>query len=317
MSLVTVLREPVTDARAWTAATVGPPDAWHFAVSDDCVSELRSYLTGLERDGRPLTEIQVDEALPVCRRAIQPLRAALVSGRGFVVVDGVPMAAGDRDVARTVYWLLGQLIGEPFEQDIEGTLLYDVRDTGESVTTGSRFSATNAESSFHTDNAFGPRLPDIVGLLCLQTAKSGGQSQLLSAHSVHNALLRYSPDVLETLYGPFLFDRRGQIADGESPVSEHPVFHWDGRELTQRYMHYYIEVGHHRLQRPLTREQTSALDALQSVLREPDLRVEFELQRGQMLFTNNRWILHNRTAFEDSEDVDQRRHYLRLWLSLD
>jgi alpha-ketoglutarate-dependent taurine dioxygenase len=42
--------------------------------------------------------------------------------------------------------------------------------------------------------------------------------------------------------------------------------------------------------------------------------VEFMLRPGDMLFINNRWLLHNRTAFEDHAAPAQRRHYVRLWL---
>ena len=64
----------------------------------------------------------------------------------------------------------------------------------------------------------------------------------------------------------------------------------------------------------LTSAQQEAVDILEGLLRREDLRVEFELQPGQMLFTNNLWILHNRTAFQDSTDPQQQRHYVRLWL---
>ena len=106
--------------------------------------------------------------------------------------------------SRVIYWLLAQFLGHPFAQDIKGTLLYDVKDTGQSVTQGARFSVTKAESSFHMDNSFGNPVPDFVGLLCVKTAKSGGQNQLISAYSLHNELReQFSPDVLETLYLPF------------------------------------------------------------------------------------------------------------------
>ena len=39
------------------------------------------------------------------------------------------------------------------------------------------------------------------------------------------------------------------------------------------------------------------------------------MEPGQMLFTNNHWILHNRTAFEDYPEPERRRHYVRLWLN--
>ena len=65
---------------------------------------------------------------------------------------------------------------------------------------------------------------------------------------------------------------------------------------------------------PLTSDQKSALDPVEDLLKQPEMGVEFDLKPGQMLFTNNNWILHNRTAFEDYPDVEQRRHYVRLWL---
>jgi hypothetical protein len=86
------------------------------------------------------------------------------------------------------------------------------------------------------------------------------------------------------------------------------------RELLFRYLRYWIEAGHEKAGEPLSAEQVHALDALDRVLGRPDLRVEFALQPGQMFFINNRWILHNRTAFEDHAEPDRRRHYVRLWL---
>ena len=84
--------------------------------------------------------------------------------------------------------------------------------------------------------------------------------------------------------------------------------------MTLRYLYYYIQVGHERAGEPLTVEQRNALEVVEALLRRADFRVEFSLRPGQMLFTNNRWILHNRTAFEDDADPDRRRHYVRLWL---
>ena len=39
-----------------------------------------------------------------------------------------------------------------------------------------------------------------------------------------------------------------------------------------------------------------------------------EAERSSMFFVNNRWILHNRTAFLDHPEPERRRHYSRLWL---
>src|SRR5262249_8814266 len=136
--------------------------------------------------------------------------------------------------ARAIYWLVGQVLGTPFAQNVQGTLLYDVRDTGQDVQYGARFSVTNAESSFHTDNSFGAEVLDYVGLLCLRTARSGGLSQMVSGLSVHDALRERDPAALETLYRPFHIDRRGGVRPGETPTTLAPVFQRDGRGLLLR-----------------------------------------------------------------------------------
>ncbi len=74
------------------------------------------------------------------------------------------------------------------------------------------------------NSAFNPNPPDYIGLLCLQTAKAGGESQLVSGLALHDELLTGYPEALRTLYHSFCFDRRGQFTTGEPPVLENPVF---------------------------------------------------------------------------------------------
>ena len=63
-------------------------------------------------------------------------------------------------------WILGQLIATPVAQKWDGTVIYDVTDTGRQSGYGVRGSWVNVELSFHTDNAFAVAPPDYVGLLC-------------------------------------------------------------------------------------------------------------------------------------------------------
>jgi len=308
-----VLTESINDKRAWTAKTVDPQEAWTTVLSKACLEELVRTAQGV---GGPTTEIRVRrEDLSLSRFALAPVTEAIESGRGFAVIDRLPLENRSAEEVVRIYWMIGQILGDPFGQDIKGTLLYDVTDTGQNVAEGARFSVTNAESTFHTDGAFNPHVPDIVGLLCLQAAKSGGESQLVSAVAVHNALLENHQEVLERLYDAFCFDRRGQFREGEDPFTETPIYRWDGSELIHRYMNLYVEVGHQLAERPLTADREAALELMERLVQREDLRVEFSLERGQMLFTNNRWILHNRTAFEDHPEPEKRRHYVRLWLS--
>ena len=292
------------DARAWRGASL--EENWRFELGEEVRVALGEFVARV--GDRRVIEVDPD---PCYHTALQSVKRVLEEGPGFVMIEGMdPLHPADQAIQ--AYWTLGQCLGRPLEQNIEGDLLYDVLDTGREVSTGARFSVTNAESTFHIDSAFSPRIPDYVGLLCLQSALSGGQSQLISAYALHDALLEENPGVLEELYGDYCFDRRGQYLEGEDPVHRAPIMAWDGRELTMRYLRYYIEVGHQRAEMVLSEIQLAALDAVEALLQRPEFRIEFELSPGQMLFTNNHWILHNRTAFED--DPESRRHYVRLWL---
>src|SRR5207248_3246125 len=101
-----------------------------------------------------------------------------------------------------------------------------------------RFSVTNAETGFHTDNSFGDGIVDYVGLLCVQTARRGGLNQVVSGYTLHNELRARHPEALATLYQPFHFDRRGGLRPGDAPTVAFPILRRDGEDLECRYLRY-------------------------------------------------------------------------------
>ena len=310
-----MLTHIITDPRAWRSNTIDDRQLWYYPLSPRCLAALDETIRHLREQPRPTLELCASELpLPDCAGEFQPVRNALEEGRGFVILQWPTRERYSPQEMQVCYWLVGQMLGRPIEQNVQGTRLYDVRDTGQDVRYGARFSVTNAESSFHTDNSFGAGIADYVGLLCLQTAKSGGRSQVVSGYSVHNELLARHRDVLEVLYQPLHIDRRGGLCPGEPPTVQYPVLSWDGRGLMYRYLRYWIESGQEKIGQPLSDAQRRALDRLDEVANDLALRVEFALEPGDLFFVNNRWILHNRTAFEDHAAPEQRRHLVRLWL---
>jgi alpha-ketoglutarate-dependent taurine dioxygenase len=275
---------------AWRADTIDRPEAWYL--------DLPEHLDDMHR---------------LARSVARPVTDALENGRGFVIVKG-PAGMSD-EARRQLYWLIGAELGQPVEQNVQGTVLYDVRDTGQDVRYGARFSVTNAESSFHTDGSFFTRVVDYVGLLCLRPARSGGLSQVVSGVTAYDELRSRHPERLAALQEPFHIDRRGGAREGESPTARFPVLSEHAGGLLYRYLRFWIEAGHDRAGQPLSPEQRQALDALDAVLADPSLRAEFTLRPGEMLLFNNRWLLHNRTAFEDFPEPEHRRHLVRLWLA--
>jgi alpha-ketoglutarate-dependent taurine dioxygenase len=310
-----VLTQTAADRRAWHAVNLDAPAAWYYPLTARTLAALDQAVRDFRHRPRQVTEVNVAETpCAGCADDLRPALDALERGRGFVIIEGVPVERYSPQELQLIYWLVGQLLGQPVAQNVQGTLLYDVRDTGQDVRYGARFSVTNAESTFHTDSSFEPAVTDYVGLLCLQTARSGGLSQVVSGVTAYHRLRAEYSDALAVLSRPFHIDRRGGVRPGEAPTVQFPVLHWDGNELTCRYLRYWIEVGHEKAGQPVTADQVRALDLLDRVLSDPGLRAEFSLKPGDMFFINNRWIFHNRTGFEDHPEPERRRHLVRLWL---
>ena len=95
---------------------------------------------------------------------------------------------------------------------------------------------TNRRQEFHTDGA------DIVGLLCLARARSGGESRIASSHAVSNEVLRRRPDLTEVLYEPFPWDRNDEQSEGEDPYFMLPVFHDVGAMPRIFFIGWYIPL---------------------------------------------------------------------------
>jgi hypothetical protein len=214
-----------------------------------------------------------------------------------------------------LYWGLGTYLGTPQPQNLQGDRVYLVQDGGRSIAEA-RGSKTNSELIFHADGAsgyVGSRI-DVLGLLCLRKAVSGGESLVISSHTAYNQLLETRPDLVEVLYGPFSFDRSRETGTGEDPVSIGEVFADTENGVDVRYNRAYIELGHIRADRPLTDRQREALDAFDGILNDPANSVEFTLDAGDVFFASDHATMHNRRAFVDATEVAARRCLVRLWL---
>ena len=56
------------------------------------------------------------------------------------------------------------------------------------------------------------------------------------------------------------------------------------------------------------------IDLVDEIALDEDFALKFITRPGEAVFFNNLTVLHNRTAFEDSEIESEKRHLLRLWL---
>ena len=81
------------------------------------------------------------------------------------------------------------MIGTPISQSTEGDLILDIRDKGFSIKDNrARGPYSNRKLGFHTDRC------DVIGFLCLQPAKEGGENQIVNSQEVADIIRNEKPD---------------------------------------------------------------------------------------------------------------------------
>ncbi len=299
---------------AWVSSELsGNPDAWLKVLHDDEVAELESAADKYLSAGHDIGRItSADFELPLLGGYLTELKHKLLKGNGVEVIRGLPITRFSLQVAACIFCGIGTHLGNARSQNAQGHILGHVRDTGVSSSDPDvRIYQTAERQSFHTDSA------DVVGLLCLKQAQTGGESLLVSALSIYNRYKQLRPDLLPLLFEPIATDRRGEVPTGEKPYTTIPVFNWYMGFLTVYYQRQYIESAQRFDDAPrLTDRHIEALDVFDALANDPALYFSMQLEPGDMQFVYNHSQLHDRTAFTDWLETAERRHLLRLWLSI-
>ena len=307
-------RSPITGPAAWVGADMArSPEAWLVHLTPEDVADLENAARHYLALGRDLGEITAaDFPLGSFADHLKALREKLLHGVGVEVLRGLPIGTYSREFAAAVFCGIGAHLGRARSQNARGHILGHVRDTGASSRDpGTRIYQTSERQSFHTDSA------DVVGLMCLQAAREGGRSLLVSAVTLSNRMLAERPDLVALLFDPIATDRRGEVPDGARPYMEIPPLSWHDGLLTVFYQRQYIDSAQ-RFEGAmrLTPAHVEALDMFDALANDPELHFAMDLAPGDMQFVYNHTQLHDRTAFVDWPESARRRHLLRLWLSI-
>jgi hypothetical protein len=305
----------IVGREAWTRENVNEAD-WRVILPAPAIEEIRQVAESLTRSPVPLLALRPDSFdMPHCRAAMHRVSEILSEGVKFALVQKLPMDALTDDMARSIYWILASMVSRPVAQKLDGTMIYDVTDTGAKPLPGSgvRPDKSNVDLQFHNDNSYNAVMPDVVALLCIRRAAQGGQSRVMSFATAHNALRERFPDVLPRLYAPFWFDRQREHAPDEEPIFAAPVFTNDNGRLLARLGQHQIRNGY-ALRGDMDVETERAIAAVDEVFRDLSLQFEFDMQPGEMQFAKNCEVGHSRTEFADFAEPERRRLLVRLWL---
>ena len=302
---------PVVDPAEWYSGDVAASDDWMHAFSPGQIDEIDAAIAGVGARGLEIMDIRREDfPLPTLGPVLDGVRDTLLDGRGFAILRGLPVGRYSRLESAIAFWGIGAYLGEAVSQNAKGHLLGHVKDLVGEVMDSPRNRGYQSRSGlpYHGDSC------DVVGLLCLHTAKSGGLSSIVSSPSIHNLMLQRRPDLVAELARPWYRDRRGEVPDGKKPWFELPVFNYYAGYLTTSMQGNYIRTAQRFPELPrFTKLQREALDMMEAL--EDELHIDIEFRPGDMQFLHNHVILHSRTAFEDYPEPERKRHLLRLWLS--
>ena len=238
----------------------------------------------------------------------------LINGCGFFVINGHELSNLSLDEKRSIYTIISKIIGELLEQNKDHEKVVMIKDLGKTMKTGGRYHQTKEGGSYHTDGShIFKNPPDYVGLLCINPAKSGGVSKFMSAYTIHNKLLK-KQKLQKILYEKFHHDKKNENVGEEDATRFEPIFQFVNNELKFKYQRELIFTGHEKAKQPLTQIQIQAIKFLEEILSNSDQVMTYTLKSGDMMFSNNRWLIHDRTLFEDFEDEKLKRLLLRTWI---
>lgn len=312
---MSTLPEALEGPRAWRGVDMASdPDRWLSTLNEAEVADLEQAARHYLSLGRDIGEI-TKEAFPITvfSQRIEPLKQTLLHGVGVQVIRGLPVANYSQALAATIFCGIGAHVGSARSQNADGHILGHVRDVGRSPDDpNTRIYQTSARQTFHTDSA------DVVGLLCLREAMEGGKSLLVSASTIYNRMRREHPSLLPLLFDPIATDRRGEVPEGYDPFMTIPPLSWYQDALTVFYQRQYIDSSQRFPDAMrLSADHVAALDLFDQYADDPEMHFGMQLQPGDIQFVYNHGFLHDRTGFKDWPEDRQKRHLLRLWLSLE
>jgi hypothetical protein len=309
-------REIINDRGAWIGPQIQQDPAWVYTLDAAAVAEIDAALVHVKRSGKRIPFTADAFPLPRFGAELAGILDEIENGRGFMLMRGIPRARYSDEECELLYWGLGAHLGKPVSQNARGHLLGHVRDEGRMhADPNARGYQTSERMDFHTD-----MLPvDVLGLFCMRSARSGGESKLVSALTVHNVLRAERPDLLDALYGMFHIDWRGEEPAGEQPWFSLPMFSAHEGKVTTRIVSlpYYDSAARHGEQYKPTTLQREALLTVQEIANRPELMLTMDFQEGDIQLINNHIMLHARTAYQDYDEPGRQRHLLRMWIAVD
>ena len=300
---------PANHKMIWRGGDFTKDDA-AFDLTQRHAAALEDVLHRVNKAGIDVADITpADCRHPALDADLERVFDEIQEGRGIVIVRGIPVTEYSVEDVGRMFWALGAHLGRGVSQSAVGDVLGMVRDeTPPGGEESARGYTSRRELSLHVD------LAQIVGLMCVRQARTGGKSQYAAGLAIHNEIAAARPDLLPMLYRGFPYHRRGEEAPDAPCITPYdiPVFSVRDGEMSVFMVREIFNAAFRELKRAFTPQEIEAIDTFRETAQQ--LQFETRLEAGEATFLNNYTVMHARSEFEDWDEPERKRLMLRLWL---
>ena len=293
----------VDDPAAWTSAEIGGKEGLTHRLAPEHIAALHEIVERT-RHKAPHEVTREEAAHPALDALMTGVRHTIMKGLGAVILSGLDMDRISLDEFQRMYWALGTHLGQGAVQSPRRDRIGYVQKVENNPE--ARGYMMDIELRSHTD------FHEILSLASVRKSAEGGESGLVSSLALHNAIYDTRPELLPALYEGFFHASSG--VSGEVSATKVPIFCKVDGKVSCYYHGLFISNAAKMMGVEVPPALTEALTYMNELAARPDLRADFMLEPGEMMFWHNFTALHSRTAFTDTDN--QRRLLLRLWLNV-
>ncbi len=291
---------PIDHPSAWTSAGIGGKEGLMHRMGPEHVRALGELLDRT-RHLAPEAVTRADFDHPAVNALMRAVQDAIMNGHGAVILSGLDMRGVSLEDYSRIYWGLGTHLGEAAIQSPKLDRIGHVEKVEDNP--DGRGYQLDIELRSHTD------FHEILSLASFRKAARGGESGAVSSLAIHNVMLQEAPELLAVLYEGFYHGYADPSALTRQKV---PIFCNVEDKVSCFYHGLFMLNAARQMGVELPPELRAAMARFGEIAQRPEIRADFMLEPGEMLFWHNFTVLHSRQAFTNAGE--QKRLLLRLWL---
>ena len=191
----------------WDKDDIASRYNWTYVLSSSDLEEIEQGLQHFKSFHKSLGFVnQITFPLPKLHNKLRGFSHDIHNGHGFKVLRGLPVDKHSREDIIAIYAGISSHIASSrgrqdhaYNGKPADVLMNHIKDLS-AIYSADKIGApayTADKQVFHTDSG------DVIALLCLETAKEGGESMLSSSWRVYNELAETRPDLVRTLSEPW------------------------------------------------------------------------------------------------------------------